>query len=168
MSSKNFGRRIINKMSKICDHTSVGMIVRKDGKLLLIERAKKPFGFAVPAGHVDGDDTFEVAAARELKEEVGLETVEIKLLTEGRRENPCRRLDGTWHYWKIFQIETKGEIERSEDETKRANWYSLEKIKELAKKTEKYIKKEISEEEWEINPGLEPIMYEFFKEIKII
>lgn len=39
-------------MPKICDHTSVGMFVWRGGKLLLIERAKFPFGFAVPAGHL--------------------------------------------------------------------------------------------------------------------
>ncbi|MEK9177792.1 MAG: NUDIX hydrolase, partial [Patescibacteria group bacterium] len=61
-------------MSKICDHKSVGMFIWNDDKLLLIERGKRPYGFAVPAGHVDGDKTFEIAAIRELKEEVGLDT----------------------------------------------------------------------------------------------
>jgi len=155
-------------MSKICDHTSVGMLVWKDDKLLLIERAKFPFGFAIPAGHVDGDKTFEESAMRELKEEVGLDTKEIKLVIEGRKENRCRREDGTWHYWKIYEVKIEGNIIRSEDETKQANWYSKNQIKELGSKTERYNKKEISEEEWNKNPGLEPVMHEWFKELKII
>lgn len=155
-------------MAKICDHTSVGMLVWKDDKLLLIERAKFPFGFAIPAGHVDGDKTFEESAIRELEEEVGLNAKEIKLVVEGRKENHCRRDDGSWHYWKIYQVETGGDIKRSEDETKQANWYSRQQIKEFGNKTEKYNRKEISEEEWNKNPGLEPVMYEWFKELNII
>ena len=155
-------------MEKICDHTSVGMLVWKDDKLLLIERAKFPFGFAIPAGHVDGDKTFEESAKRELQEEVGLETKELKFIAEERKENLCRREGGTWHYWKIYQMITMGDIDRSKDETKQAGWYDKDQIKVLANKTQKYNNKEISEEEWNKNPGLEPIMYEWFKELKII
>ncbi|MDP2655151.1 MAG: NUDIX hydrolase [bacterium] len=155
-------------MTKICDHTSVGMLVWKDEKLLLIERAKFPFGFAIPAGHVDDDSTYEKSAQRELQEEVGLETAELKLIAEGRRENPCRREDGSWHYWKIYQVSTIGNIDRSKEETKQAGWYTKDQIKELGNKTEKYNNKDISEEEWAKSPGLEPVMYEWFKELKII
>lgn len=62
-------------MTKKCDNKSVGMLVWRDGSLLLIERRKPPFGFAPPAGHIDGDDSFEESAKRELKEEVGLEMI---------------------------------------------------------------------------------------------
>ena len=155
-------------MSKICDHTSVGMLVWKENKLLLIERAQFPFGFAPPAGHVDGDQTFEDGARRELKEEVGLETQELKLVAEMRRENQCRRDGGNWHYWKIYQVTVYGEINRSEEETKRTDWYSREEIQELAQRTEKYKNKEISEEEWKQNPGIEPVWYDWFQQLKII
>lgn len=155
-------------MSKICDHTSVGILIYKDDKILLIERAKFPIGFAMPAGHVDEDKTFKESAQRELKEEVGLDTIELKLIAEGRKENKCRREDGTWHYWKIYKIVAAGEIERSKDETKQVRWYSIEQIKQLGYKTEKYNNKEISEDEWNENPGLEPVMYEWFKKLKII
>lgn len=155
-------------MSKVCDHTSVGMLVWQDGKLLLIERAKFPFGFTTPAGHVDGDPSFEVSAKRELEEEVGLSVESLKLIAEARKDNPCRREDGTWHHWKIFEVQATGTLNRSEDETKRADWYSKDEILALAAKTEKYLAKEISEKEWESHPGLEPVMYEWFKELKII
>lgn len=154
--------------TKTCDHTSVGMLVWKDDKLLLIERAKFPYGFAIPAGHVDGDLTYEESAKRELKEEVGLETETLRLVAEGRKENPCRREDGSWHYWKIYQVTTTGDIDRSRDETKQAEWYTIDQLRELGNKTEKYNAKEISEEAWNESPGLELVMYEWFKELKII
>ena len=110
-------------MTKKCDNKSVGMLVWRDGTLLLIERKKPPFGFAPPAGHIDGDNSFEESAKRELQEEVDLRAQNIKLLIEGRKENSCRREGGDWHYWKIYQVEAEGEIKRSEDETKQAIFY---------------------------------------------
>lgn len=155
-------------MAKVCDHTSVGMLVWKDEKLLLIERAKFPFGFAIPAGHVDGDPSYEESAKRELSEEVGLEAGSLKLLAEGRKENPCRREDGSWHYWKMYEVVTTGDIKRSEDETRQVGWYTKEQIQELRDKTKKYMNKEIAESDWEQSPGLEPVMYEWFKELNIL
>ena len=58
-------------MSKICDNKSVGILIWKDDKLLMIERKKYNFGFALPAGHNDGMD-LEQTAKKELEEEVGL------------------------------------------------------------------------------------------------
>lgn len=48
------------------------------------------------------------------------------------------------------------------------NWYTRDEIKVLAERTEKYLKKEISEDAWSNHPGLEPIMHEWFKELAII
>lgn len=156
------------KKIKDCDNTSVGMIVRKGGKILLIERMKPPYGFAVPAGHVDEDFTpegqkdFETAAGRELEEEVGLKANKLKLIFEGKQENSCRRPGGTWHYWKIFETETTGELNRSKDETKQAGWYGSEEITALGERTEKYLRGETSEEEWRKNPGLETFWYKWW------
>lgn len=159
-----------NIVAKTCDHTSVGMFVWKGVKLLLIERARFPAGFAVPAGHVDGDASFEDAARRELREEVGLEAGDLELLLEKRAENPCRRDDGSWHLWKLYKasVSEDSEVKRSLDETKRAGWYSRDEIAALAAKTEAYRAGKISEQDWIKSPGLEPVMYDWFKELKLI
>ena len=155
-------------MAKQCDHTSVGMLVWRDDKLLLIERKRPPFGFAPPAGHVDGDVSFEESAKRELKEEVGLEISSIQLLIEGRKDNPCRREGGTWHYWKIYKAETVGEMKRSGDETKQANFYTKDDLSTLAVETENYLHGDVKQDDWETSPGLEPVWREWLKELKII
>ncbi len=155
-------------MPKQCDNKSAGMLVWKDNKLLLIERKRPPFGFAPPAGHVDDDSSFEEAARRELKEEVGLETKDLKLVVEGKKENPCRREGGTWHYWKIYKAKTSGEIERSLDETKQAGWFNNQDLGSLAKRTRKYLAGKILESEWQKSPGLEPVWYEWLKQLNII
>ena len=145
---------------KICDHTSVGMLVWNDDKLLLIERMKFPFGFSCPAGHVDGDNSYEESAKRELKEEVGLDAAGLELEIEGRRDNKCRREDGGWHHWKVYSVDANGEVDSSKDETKGFVWADKDKINELGLKTEKYRNGEISEDDWQSSPGIEPVWYD--------
>lgn len=152
-----------------CDHKSVGMLVWKNEDILLIERKRFPFGFAAPAGHVDKDTSFEDAAKRELQEEVGLSVKNMKLLIEGRKENICRREEGNWHYWKVYRIKVfEGNLTGDKDETKQAKFVSLDLLNELSEKTEAYKRGEISESDWEKSPGLEPVWYDWFKELKII
>ena len=155
-------------MSQKCDHTSVGILVWKGANLLLIERKRFPLGFALPAGHVDDHGSFEQAATDELQEEVGLKAQDLRLLVEGRKENPCRREGGTWHYWKIYQAQADGTIKAAEDETKQVGFYTKDDLLALAVKTERYLRGEIKEGEWESSPGLEPVWYEWVKELKII
>ncbi len=151
-----------------CDHTSVGMLVYKGAKLLLIERRNPPFGFAPPAGHVDGDISFEDAARRELKEEVGLNTTHISLIAEGRRENPCKRVDGTWHYWKIYEVKAAGEIQRSLEATKQAHWFDPAHIELFAQRSKRYLAGGTTEHDWKLAPGIELVWYEIFTEFGVI
>jgi hypothetical protein len=56
----------------------------------------------------------------------------------------------------------------SQDEVKQIKWCIQLDLLSLAKKTEQYLKGEIKENDWEKSPGLEPIWYSWFKELKII
>jgi ADP-ribose pyrophosphatase YjhB (NUDIX family) len=161
-------REVQEKSEKTCDNTSVGIIIYKEGKLLLLERKKPPFGFAPPAGHVDEHGSFKQAAINEVREEVGLIVKSLKLISKGKRENYCRRKGGTWHYWKLYKANVEGELTRSEDETKQAGWYTKDEVANLAERTEKYLAGEISEEDWQNNPGLETTWMLWSKEEKIL
>lgn len=156
------------KEIKECDHTSVGILVWQEDKLLLIERKKFPFGFAPPAGHLDGDLDYEIAVKRELEEEVGLKAAKLNLIVGARKNNPCRRPGGTWHYWKIYQATVSGDLKPSPDETKQAGWYTKESLRALAERTKNYLTGKIPEEEWQQSPGLEAVWREWFKELQII
>ncbi|MBI5358165.1 NUDIX domain-containing protein [Candidatus Amesbacteria bacterium] len=49
-------------------HYSVGALIKRSDKYLLIDRAIPPFGFAGIAGHIDENETPLQALAREVKE----------------------------------------------------------------------------------------------------
>jgi len=58
----------------------VGVIVVKDGKVLLCERlASHGAGtYSLPGGHMEFDETFEETARREVEEETGLTDIVVK------------------------------------------------------------------------------------------
>jgi 2-dehydropantoate 2-reductase len=56
------------------------IIVRNGNKVLLIERANEPFGWAIPGGFVDYGEKIEDAARREILEETGIKVDTITLL----------------------------------------------------------------------------------------
>ena len=58
----------------------VGVIVLKDGKVLIGERlASHGAGtFSIPGGHMEFGESFEETALREVKEETGLTDLEMK------------------------------------------------------------------------------------------
>ena len=151
-----------------CDNRSVGMLVFNDqGKILLIERKKIPPGFAPPAGHVDGD-TFRDAAIRELGEEVGLMVQGLDEVARGKKNNRCRRIGGDFHDWRIYHAKAEGKINGNKDETKQAKWVGKEELEILAKRTESYLSAEISQDDFNRQPGLEPVWYEWFQNLGIL
>lgn len=171
-------------MGKICDNKSVGILVWKDGALLMIERKKYNFGFAIPAGHQDGDDP-GTTAKKELSEEIGLAAEELEEKLSLTLPNPCKRDGGTHHEWTIFEAaKWSGEIKPSADETKSYLWADPEKVSQFAQRLKEfaYEKKIVLDQEnlprlvketnedvsWQQNPGLEPPMYFLFKKLGII
>lgn len=151
-----------------CDHTSVGILVFRDGKLLIIDRKRPPLGLAAPAGHVDkhGDPNdpeekqYEQAAINELKEEAGLTATSLTLIDEGRMENPCRRPGGDWHYWRIYHAEAEGELQPSTEETRGHFWCSKEQMAALLDN------ESVRMDHGEI--GLEPVWRDWFERINVL
>ena len=127
-------------------HYSVGAILEKDGKYLLIDRANLPYGFAGPAGHVEKGENEQYAIYREILEETGLELTRCELVLEKEVNNLCRRGTGI-HYWYLFRCEVKGHLKLNRKEVKSAGWYYPEEIKQL---------------------NLEPIWNYWFRELSII
>lgn len=153
-----------------CDNKSVGILIFRNGKLLLIDRKRPPFGLAAPAGHVDDhgartqpeEEKFKSAAVEETKEEVGLSVNRLTLVFEGRKNNPCRRPGGGWHYWRVYNAEAKGEVEPSAEETRGHFWCTHKQMKELLDGGALVVPAHGEER------VLEPVWCELFQEIDIL
>ncbi len=158
-------------MDKTCDHTSVGVVIRDaQGRFLLLKRARFPVGIAPPAGHIDDHGSAEQAALDEVQEELGLtikpEDLHWTAIRDRRIDNQCRRTDGTYHVWTVYKAETfTGQLKPSADETKGAAWYTSNQVKALIAGTKNYETGNVAEEDWEANPGMEPIWASFFAEL---
>jgi len=112
-------------------HYSVGALIKRGDKYLLIDRVNPPFGFAGVAGHIDRAEDKVKALKREVKEESGLKVKDYKLLFE-------EELDWNWcskgvnvHYWYLFECEVSGEVKQNCKETKSIGWYTIKEIKKL-------------------------------------
>ncbi|MCX7549673.1 NUDIX domain-containing protein [Xanthomarina sp. F2636L] len=79
----------LNSLFKIYPKVAVDIVVINEKKeVLLIDRWKKPFGFALPGGFVEYGESVEEAAIRELIEETSIAT--SKLLFLGVYSKPNR------------------------------------------------------------------------------
>jgi len=112
-------------------HYTVGALIEKDGKYLLIDRALPPYGWAGPAGHLGEGESPDDAVVRKVNEEVGLEVITKKILFEEEVPwNTCREgID--YHYWYLYACETKGEISIDSEGAKSYDWVSKEQIAKL-------------------------------------
>lgn len=137
-------------MSDLCNHSSVGIIVERDGRFLLFQRQKFPIAKAPAAGHVDEYDgipigsaseerTFRDAGVRELEEETGLRVRPglMKLVLTMTMSNVCRRktIDGTrhWHLWRVYwvRVDSGQEPRGNADESADLAWYTASEIDAL-------------------------------------
>lgn len=149
-------------METYCDHKSVGVIIQNEkGDVLLLDRARFPFGLAPPAGHVDDHGSLEQTAIDETFEEVGLRVSDLEKVIEERRvDNVCRRFGGDYHMWTVFTAaEATGDIIPNSDETKGASWRSLVDLQNLAQQTRE---RKVGAQ------TLEPIWLDFFSELGLI
>jgi len=128
-------------------HYSVGAVIKKNGKYLLIERRFIPYGFAGIAGHVDVGESEKHAIVREVREESGLKVIEYSLLfDEDIYPNKCV-VGIKVHHWYLFECKTTGKIKKNVIETRKIGWYSVDEIKKLK---------------------LEPVWKHWFKKMKVI
>ena len=127
-----------------CDNRSVGVLLfNEHNELLLIERARFPFGYAAPAGHIDEHGSPEQAAIEEVREETGLLIAKGSLqhvIRDRRIENRCRRQGGFYHDWDVFKTnQYQGTLQPSKDETNGAQWLSPERLQALADETRRAV-----------------------------
>jgi 8-oxo-dGTP pyrophosphatase MutT (NUDIX family) len=114
-------------------HESAGVFVRNpEGKYLFFDRVAFPFGYTVPAGHVDnGDASPQAAAVKELEEEVGLVSHNMTHALDVDIVESCGG-GGDSHRWHIFREDLDEAIDAKvteEDEGKDPVWMTLEEAR---------------------------------------
>ena len=103
---------------------TVDGIVRYQGGIVVIERAKPPFGLALPGGHVEDNETLEAAIDREIGEEIGLNLTnraQFRTYSEPSRD-PRGRYIST-----VFTADGYGTLAAGDD-AKNARVISLDEI----------------------------------------
>lgn len=103
------------------------VVVLRGGRVLLIRRRNPPEGWALPGGFVDYGESAEAAAARELKEETGLEVLTLRLLNV--YSAPGR--DPRFHTLTVVYLaEATGEIIAGDDAAE-VRWFALTALPDL-------------------------------------
>lgn len=147
---------------RACDNRVSGVVCGDGaGRVLLIERAKPPAGFAPPAGHVDGHGGFDAAARTEVWEETGLTVVGLRPLLRRWRPGVCgsRELPGPsgWgHEWAVYAAEVAGAPVVT-DETRSVAWFGPADVQVLADRTVAFAAGVVPAEDFAAAPGLEPV-----------
>jgi len=113
-------------------HRSVAAIIRKDDKILMLDRKNFPFGWACPAGHIEENETPKESLIREVKEETGINVKKYKLiLHEFLGWNECKK-GVRGHDFFVYEVSGwEGEIHQNKLESKDLQWKSVEEIKSI-------------------------------------
>ena len=98
------------------------------GRMVLIERANPPPGWALPGGFVDVGETLEAAAVREAREETGLEVALVCLL--GCYSDPVR--DPRGHTVSAVYVGTARGAPHGADDAKQARAFEPAALPSLA------------------------------------
>lgn len=118
----------IDKKTNEYWHESVGVFVfNSENKALFFERTIYPFAFAIPAGHLDTGENAKIMVKRELREETGIESDNVKLFCkENVIGDKCRRGadNHRWHLY-ITKIESFDNV-KINDEGIKPIWLTLD------------------------------------------
>lgn len=107
---------------------TVDIIIEIDDKIVLIERKNPPYGWALPGGFVDYGESFETAAAREAREETGLDVE--NLLQFHTYSSPGR--DERFHTSSTVFIGQAEGIPKAGDDAGKAALFTKGSLPELA------------------------------------
>jgi len=106
---------------------------KKKPRVLLIQRKHAPFAgsWAIPGGFVEMDESLEAAAARELREETGVETGDLKQI--GTFGDPGRDPRGrTISVVYLARIKSKDADAKAADDASAVGWHRLDDLPKLA------------------------------------
>lgn len=103
-------------------HWTVGALIERDGKFLIMRKATWPYLWDVIAGHLTRDEEPAAAVVREVSEETGLRLVQPNRVFQGEIfPEPCRR-GVNIHEWSLFRGPAEGEPRPDPREVSELRW----------------------------------------------
>ncbi len=111
-------------------HVSIGAVIVRDNKYLLLDRRRYPFCYAIIAGHLHKGEAPEAGIIREVKEEGSLEVKSLKLIYHGIIDGDKCRRGADIHEWYLFECNCIGQPEEN-DEAKRIEWLTEEDLRKI-------------------------------------
>lgn len=117
------------KINGLTAHVTVAALVKKNDKYLLLNRSNFPFGFALPTGHLEYNETVNKSIARELFEETGLVINHKKLILHETFNDSCKN-GGELHEWYLYECSCIGDVKLN-NESSEYVWAAKEKIENL-------------------------------------
>ncbi|MCD0447187.1 NUDIX hydrolase [Glycomyces sp. A-F 0318] len=138
--SKESDRNVVLSVDNQRTHISAGVIVRSGGKILVVKKAKMPNRgkWSVPGGHCEWGESACMAALRELKEEVGIEANNMKLIYSGEinEGQPCRH-GITLHTWFLYALDLSEapSIQLEASELQEYRWVDENLLNRIRQKT---------------------------------
>jgi len=111
-------------------------VFNSKGELLLQKRSMEKEQYAGfwgdITGHIDSGESYEEAARREMKEEIGIEA-RLEFLMKFRK-----RFENDQEIIKFFRCKHEGPFKIDKEEVQFVKFFSLEKIKEMLEKGEDF------------------------------
>ena len=112
-------------------HKCVGAIIERANRFLLIKRRCYPFGYGLPAGHLEyGEQPLE-GLTREVAEETALSVSDNILIYEGEIPKSKCRYGSDRHYWYFYECNVNEHLTFLNAESTCVGWYSLEEMNNL-------------------------------------
>ena len=111
-------------------HSSVGVFIFNDkNELLMFELTKYPFGFTIPAGHLDVEESATKAIKREVKEEVDIPIKDLVAVLSATIDGDGCRRGSDRHEWVLFCARAASTEEPVVDvaEGVKPEWVTLQK-----------------------------------------
>lgn len=118
-----------NKHKTSLRHVTVGAIMVKDNKILLVKRAANlinPNKYALPGGFLDRDENSAQGILREVKEETGWQGKIICLFRIN--DSPKRPQEDRQNVDFIFLVEPIKKVGKPDWEIKETFWFDLDKL----------------------------------------